>query len=283
MEQQEDTLPAQSSVLQMLQSHFGTGLSPEALAILARDIRPYLCRSRLPIDQALLRIATSFLRDGARVRELLAARDSSAWQAILMHVMAFARTSTLFPESWEATSWPDLDAYEDIRERLPEYNFEGSLDAWIAVVITSRLRRYWRDSHALRSGGGGFTTSAEREAARAAGAPVSRVRHFSLEHQIPDTNLTLAEALPAITLSVAETVESTELFRMVGDEVDAVAAHDDPLLATVWHAVVDDRMRLREAGESCGLTVSQAHRRMERVRDHLRRSPQIQQWLERSG
>lgn len=283
MELQADNPSDLSRVPDMLQPLVGAELTPTELATLVGNIRPYLNRTRLPLEHAVPRIAGHFLRDGARVRELLAARESPAWQDILMHVVAFARSSSLFPEPWEVTSWPDLDAYEDIRERLPEYNFEGSLDAWMAVVITSRLRRYWRDRNALSAGGGGFLTSDERDAARIAGVPVAGVRHLSLDLPAQDSELTLAEWLPMTTQTVAETVEGDELCRIVAAEVDAFAAQDDPLLADVWHAVFDQHLRLREAAESYGLTVSQTHRRVERMRNHLRRSPQVRRWFERGG
>jgi hypothetical protein len=202
---------------------------------------------------------------------------------VLSHVVAYARSRSLFPQDQDATGWPDLDAYDDIRERLHEYNFEGPLDAWMSVVISSRLRRYWRDRQALSAGGGGFKSASERDTARAAGFPVARILHLSLDQPLGDDDRAVSEWLTHATPLVAETVEDAELSRIVAAEVKALASRGDPLLAEIWNAVVDRQMRLREAAECYGLTISQTHRRVERVRTHLKHSPQVRQWLERGG
>ena len=81
-------------------------------------------------------------------------------------------------------------------------------------------------------------------------------------------------------VAVARHVEDAELWHLVGQTVHRLAERRrDELLATVWYAVVDRGWRLREVADLFGLTISQVHRRIEAVRDYLRHSPDVRQWL----
>jgi DNA-directed RNA polymerase specialized sigma24 family protein len=44
--------------------------------------------------------------------------------------------------------------------------------------------------------------------------------------------------------------------------------------------MTEQGLKLREAADMLGLTISQVHRRVEQAREHLRRSPRVVQWRE---
>ena len=117
------------TVLHLLQPLHCSSLDHAAIETLARSIMPYLQRSHLPLDDAVSKISSYYLQDGARVTKLMADPCAPEWQAVLTHVLAFATKHALYPNDIDATSWPDLDAYQDIQLKLPSYNFDGSLDS----------------------------------------------------------------------------------------------------------------------------------------------------------
>lgn len=273
-------LPDVSIVLYTLTSLRGDRYTAAALEDLAQAILCYVQRSRLPLPEAVDKIVTNYERDGARVQQLLDQPTSAEWDAVLEHVIGFASRHSLYPKDTEATSWPDLDAYHDVRRNLHSYNFEGSLDHWVTVTVVNRLRRYWRDQQSLSAGGPGFRKRPDREAddtesdhARPKGGPLSLDRML-------ESDWSIVGAQASDNVSVAHDVEDAELRRMTAAAVRTLATRRrDDLLPLIWDVVVERGWRLREVAESLGLTISQVHRRIEQTRCYLRRDPAVQQWL----
>jgi hypothetical protein len=269
------------AVLRSIQAECGAQLTQADLPALLDAIAPYLQRTALPLSLAIPRIAGNYLRDGTRVRKLLSSPDEPEWQCVLEQVHAFATHHRMFPADSDATTWPDLDAFEDIRRKLDSYNFEGTFDSWIGVTVVRRLTRFWRDQQALRMGGAGIQPKAVREAAREQGSyqPGPRARQRSLD-ELQHDEVQLVELLQADQPSVAEQVEAAELQRLLNRQVHAFAtARNDPALASIWHAVVNQHMKLREVGVQFGLSIAQVNRRIEQVREFLRHDPSLIHWL----
>lgn len=269
------------SVLHLLQPIYGSSLDPAALESLACAILPYLQRTTLPLSDAVSKIACHYLQDGARVQRLVADPEAPEWQSVLTQVLTFATKHALYPDDCDATSWPDLDAYRDIQVKLRSYNFEGSLDSWVTVTILNRLRRFWRDRQALSAGGPGFSYKATRtpDSAPAERPAAGRALQYSLEALADDEQLA-AERLGSDLASVGYCVEAAELHRMIEEAVRTYALHKhDAQIPQIWHAVVDQQFKLREASDRFGLTISQVHRRLEQVRAYLRQDPHISLWF----
>lgn len=270
-----------AAVLDLLQAECGADFDQAELVALVPAITPYLERSLLPLPVAVVRITHHYLRDGARVRRLLANPDEPEWQTVLELVYRFATHNRMYPSDIEASSWPDLDAFDDIRRKLRSYNFEGSFDSWILVTVVRRLARFWRDQQSLRMGGTGIVPRAEREAARALGSYQTgpRASQRSLD-QLHDHDHPLLDLLEAAQPSVADLVETAELQRLLDHSVQAYAARrNDPTLALIWHAVINQRMKLREVAVQFGLSIAQVNRRIEHIRTHLRQDPTLLHWL----
>jgi DNA-directed RNA polymerase specialized sigma24 family protein len=276
---------SESWIVLDLQQYYDGRLEPAEVESLARDIMPYLRRTRHAVRDVLPAIADNYQRDGRRVRELLRSTASPAWRVVLEQVVSYATRHTLFPTDNDAQDWPDLAAFEDIQRKLPTYNFEGPLDGWITVTVTNRLRRFWRDQQALRAGGTGFKSRAAREAGRLDGMPVPAVgqMHTSLEDP-RNVESPLLSRLRSTDEEIAEQVESRMLEQVVASAVDTLAAHrDDPNLKHVWDAVVGRQLKLRETAEHFGLSVAQVFRKIELVRTHLRANSHVQHWFDRPG
>lgn len=265
-------------VTQLLEPAYGLSLDPNALAALALEILPYLRRSQLPLRAATDKIAHHYLQDSARVRRLTDDPNGPEWQAVLTQVLSFAARHALYPDDSDATTWPDLDAYGDIQRKLSSYNFEGSLDSWVTVTILNRLRRFWRDRQALSAGGLGFYRSRPLDDAASAGPRGART--MSLE-QLVDQEVLTAGPLRSDYRSVGHDVEDAELRRVVFGAVRAYALEkQDVQLVHIWHAVVEQQFKLREASDYFGLTISQIHRRLEQVRAYLRQDAHVSLWFE---
>jgi hypothetical protein len=269
------------SICRLIHAEYSHQLDLAACRALAEAILPYLARTRLPFEVAVSTIAMNYLQDGPRVEAMLGDPDAEEWQQVLGHIVAWATNHTLYPLDTEATGSPDLDAYEDIRKRLASYNFEGSLDGWITVTVVRRLYRYWRSHYMLSAGGSGYKSRAQRAGEQALGAPAPvAVRHCSLD-VIDDEGNIFAEKLPAMQLSVEETVETNELLRVV-DAVVADYATDraDPSLGHIWHAVVDRRLKIAEVADQLGLSIWQVYRRYESLRRVLQADQRVSSWFD---
>lgn len=267
-------------ICNVLQTLYRGVYDDATLATLAEEIAPYVERSRLPLAEAVEKIAPNYLRDGQRVQLLLSQSSSADWDAVLEHVIAFASKHSLYPRDTEATSWPDLDAYADVRRNLASYNFEGSLDHWITVAVVNRLRRYWRDRKSLSAGGPGFKQRGGREGddSEHDHEPPKAVS-LSLE-QLIEQEWPLVGAQTREATSVMRDVEDAELNRLMCEAVSQLAARKrDALLPVLWHVVIEQGWRLREAADNFGLTISQVHRRIEQTRSYLREDPAVRQWL----
>ena len=276
-------LPTAETVVRLLQDLHGARLNREQLQQLARDIQPYLDRTALSLEEAVQRISTNYLRDGARVKVLGGSAMNPGWQNVLAQVVAYAGQHTLFPSEADLSSSPDLEAYDDIQRKLHTYNFEAPLDNWITVTVVWRLRRFWRDRAAVRAGGAGFKDKATREAERATGTwtrpPIACQQ--SLEATDADGQA-LMDTLADDQLSLAQAVEDAEIERAVVEAVDAYAElKHDPVLAHIWWLVVDRRLKLREVGELLDLTIAQVHRRVRQIRAYLRSDEQVRRWFDR--
>lgn len=267
------------TVVMLLMEQYGADLSPAAIRALADAMAPYLARTQLPPKQAVQQIAENYLRDSSRVHELLASTMSPAWQGVLTQVITFAQHHSHFPRDTEATSWPDLDAYSDMQQKLASYNFEGPLDAWITVTLLNRLRRYWRDRQALRAGGPGFQSAEQRARRDATGeSPPSR-RDQSLE-LLDATGMLPAEHLVAAQASITADVEAAILRDIVREEIAVLAAQrKDPSLRSIWNASAEQELRLREIAPRLNMTITQIHHRLKVIRAHLQQTAQIQAWL----
>jgi RNA polymerase sigma factor (sigma-70 family) len=264
----------------VLQTLYRETYDDATIAALAEEIAPYVERSRMPLEEAVEKIAPNYLRDGQRVQLLLSQPSSPDWDMVLEQVIAFASKHSLYPRDTEATSWPDLDAYNDVRRNLSSYNFEGSLDHWITVAVVNRLRRYWRDRKSLSAGGPGFKQRGGREADDAEhDHDPPKVVSLSLE-QLIEQEWPLVGAQARDAASVVRDVEDAELYRLMWEAVSTLAVRKrDALLPALWHVVIEQGWRLREAAESFGLTISQVHRRIEQTRSYLREDPAVRQWL----
>lgn len=268
-----------TELFQCLQSIYGDQYDRVTLETLEGAIEPYLQRTRLPRVEAVQRISMNYLQDGARVKQLLSDSTGDEWQVILAQVVEFARQHALYPKDIEATSWPDLDAYEDIRRKLPSYNFEGSLDSWLTVTVVNRLRRYWRDQQALRVGGIGFAHIVELRRS-VDGDLLRRAQRLSLDALTRDGFL-LIDTMESTEPLIEDMVENAELRALVEQQVNAFATRkNDPLLSNIWYLAMDQQLKLREIAEQSGLSISQVHRRIQQVRDYLRENPRLREWLD---
>ena len=151
----------------------------------------------------------------------------------------------------------------------------------MTVTILNRLRRFWRDRQALSAGGPGFKYKTVNGIAPVSVDPpvLSKVHQLSLD-AIADDEWLAAESLGAVQISVGHCVEDAELQRIVAEVVHdfAVQKHDEQL-QQIWHTVIEEQLKLREASVHFGLTISQIHRRIEQVRAHLRQDPRVTQWF----
>jgi DNA-directed RNA polymerase specialized sigma24 family protein len=268
------------AVLLMLETHYGAWLDRVALDALTSAILPYLARTRLPFEEAVPRIAKHYQCYGDFVGRLLESHHTPEWDNVLAWIIEYASNHTMFPRDTEAVSAPDLDAYDEIQQKIQSYNFEGTFESWLTVAVVSRLRRYWRDQQTLSAGGTGIKSKAERMSLQHASKWQQEVKtyHLSLDRllergdlrtSVPDTH---GEAIAVIA-------ESFELRTLIARELNMLASvKNDPLLVSVWHAIVEQGLKLREVADAFGLTISQVYRRIEQARQHLRRSPQICQW-----
>ena len=268
------------AVLFMLEMHYGASLDLAALDALTSAILPYLARTRLPLEEAVPRIAKHYQCYGDLVGRLLASRQTPEWDNVLTWIIEYASNHAMFPRDTEAVSAPDLDAYDEIQQKIKSYNFEGTFESWLTVTVVSRLRRYWRDQQTLIAGGNGIMNKAERMSLQHASKwqRAAKTYHLSLDQllerddvrtSVPDMH---GEAITVIA-------ESSELRTLIVRELNVLATvKNDPLLLSVWHAIVEQGLKLREVADRLGLTVSQVYRRIEQARQHLRRSPHICQW-----
>jgi DNA-directed RNA polymerase specialized sigma24 family protein len=269
-------------VLRLVQELHGDLLPLPGSLALARAITPYVARSQLSLHAAVCTIVPHYLKEGQRVRRLLADPAAEEWQVVLTKVITFARRHTLAPDESKMTGAPDLDAYGDIQRNLASYNFEAPFDSWVAAIVTRRLQRFWRDRAALRAGGGGFMQQVLLEVDHYSPAPARRPRvvHLSLD-VLAGVGSDLFDRLAVTQPSVAEAVEATELAQMVAAIVDSYAGHKhDPALAQIWGAIFDQNLKPREAADCFGLSVSQIYRRIGQVRTYLRQDVQLRQWLD---
>jgi hypothetical protein len=154
--------PDHETVVRMLEAHHGAFLDRVALDTLASAIMPYLARTRLPLPVAVLRIAKYYQRDGEYVGRLMTSLQAQEWDEVLKWIIDYASKQAKYPRDTEAVSAPDLDAYDDIRQKISTYNFEGSFESWLTVTVVSRIQRYWRDRQTLSAGGNGIKSRAER-------------------------------------------------------------------------------------------------------------------------
>jgi hypothetical protein len=150
------------AVLFMLETHYGSSLDRAALDALTSAILPYLARTRLPFEEAVPRIAKHYQCYGDLVGRLLASRQTPEWDKVLAWIIEYASNHAMFPRDTEAVSAPDLDAYDEIQQKIKSYNFEGAFESWLTVTVVSRLRRYWRDQQTLIAGGNGIKNKADR-------------------------------------------------------------------------------------------------------------------------
>lgn len=273
--------PQYDAVVHVLEACGQASLAYADLRALAMSILPYVERSRLPFEDAVPKIARYYLQYGAVVKRLLASPETSEWHAVLGWVVETATRHALYPRDIEAVSAPDLDAYDEIRRKIGSYNFEGTLESWLTAVIVSRLRRYWRDQQTLAAGGVGIKTRAER--ASNVYAPRRRAPNASLMSldQLTDRDDGWSGAPAAQDATTAEIVEGIELRALVLHELRALAQQkNDPLVLPVWHATVEQGLKLREVADGLALTVAQVHRRVALARHHLRQSQHIRQWCD---
>lgn len=282
MNQQRDNSEDMAlTVSRWLLEHYPDQLTEDKILGLTQVISIYVRRSKLPLDASVPKICTHFMQDGPFVHQLLADPDGQGWQVVLEQIISFATAHPYYPTAEQANSWPDLDAYEDIRRKLPSYNFEGPLDHWINATVVRRLTRFWRDQQALKAGGGGFRSAAERS--NTSQPAPSRVQHVSL-HPDTDDDVPLAERMVAEQPAVDNQVEMAELERLVTRAVDLYATNKfDPQLRELWHALADQEYKLREVAEQLGLTVGQVYHRYLQLRAHLRADPEISNWFDPQG
>lgn len=282
MTQKSDmALDIDAATHEWLHAHYASVLSANAITSLTAAIAGYVRRSRYPAQAILPHIAQHYIVDGARVHALLADSYAEEWQTILHQVMTFAKTHPYYPSIEDATSAPDLDAYEDIRRNLGSYNFECSLDGWINTVVLRRLLRFWRDRQSLRSGGNGFLSKAALEAQRNGDQtpPARRVSHVSLDQLAEEGTGT--QHFESRQPAIQDTVESIVLEVLVEQVVSAFATQvGDSTLPTIWRAIVMEDRKLREVAADYNLTISQVHYRIRRVSAHLSNHPEIVQWFE---
>lgn len=281
--QPDPSSPDLLTVVQVLQELYSDSQDVVEIESLAAEILIYVQRARMELaslPDIVKVIAANYLRDGQRVQHLLQNPDSPVWGEVLTQVFNFAAKHSLYPKDTEAISWPDLDAFEDIKRNLRSYNFTGSLDHWITVAIVNRLRRYWRDRKSLSAGGRGFKSKSERESDAAEGdAEPPTLTLLSLDHLL-ELGVPFELKLDAEPRSVARDVENTELWRCINEAVLRLAERkQDELLPLIWFAVVDRGWRLREVADIFDLTISQVHRRIEQTRAYLRADPDVRQWL----
>lgn len=286
MDRQHDEFSAiSSSILRLLETTHTAPISRAELATLAEEIATYVLRSRRPPAQAIPLITKNYLTDGKRVKDLLHGRDEASWQDVLGQVIKFATAHPYYPQPEEATSSPDLEAYTDIRRSLPSYNFEGTLDSWIAATVVRRLTRFWRDRQALRVGGNGFQDRQTREAQRLAGVVTTspRKNERSLEG-LTIAGTPYADELAANQPETASVVEEREMYRLVDMVLEQYAAEQlDPRLSSMWRESVHDEHKLREIAARHGLTIGQVNHRLSQIRGALQQDPRVRQWFDRAG
>ena len=267
-----------SDITALLLECYGQTLEHAEVEKLAAAILPFVQRSRLPLHDAVCRIATNYHIEAERVAALHEAPLGDAWQAVLVHILKFASRLSRFPSDQEAVSWPDLDAAEDVRSRLSTYNFEGSLDTWVSVAVTNRVRRYWRDQQSLGAGGQGFKSTAQRDAEREQGdisfAP--RNAQESLDHLREDDRM----AQPSdATQSVEASVQEAEFRRAVAAVLAKLAKErNDPDLPRLWEGFAEHEFKLHELAVKFDLNIWQVQRRLAHTRKRLRQDPTIQRW-----
>ncbi len=273
-EQHDKKLDVLQATAEYLRSRHGSNCDEANIQRLARIISFYVRRSKLPESVAIPKITTHFLQDGPLVHTLLSDPDAQEWQIVLEQVITFATGHSYYPSSEDAVSWPDLDAYEDIRQKLPSYNFEGPLYHWVNVAVVRRLSRFWRDRQSLRSGGRGFSQSQEQ-------LNKPRINHISLDTDIDSSDMISSPYLETDPDVVPDAVEAIELEHLVKKAVDAYATDKfDPTLPALWHALADKAYKLREIAEELGLTIGQVYHRYLSLRAHLRADHEIAKWFD---
>lgn len=267
--------------LPLISKHYHEQIGTASCTALTKAILPYLKRTHLPFDEAVLVIAMNYLQDGQRVETMLANPDAEEWQSVLSQIIAWATKHTLYPQDIEATGSPDLDAYDDIRKKLSSYNFEGPLDGWITVTVVRRLYRYWRSHSMLSAGGSGYKTRLQRITEQALPTPsMVFTHHYSLDTSDYDGTV-LCEKLIAPEPSVEETAEANELGQIIRSAIAEYAAYRcDPSLGQIWHSIVDRRLRITEVADQLGLSIWQVYRRYESLKRMLQEDQRVNSWFD---
>lgn len=250
------------------------------LLSLAQAIMPYLEQTGLDMPDAAIRIATNYLHDGPRVERLLADPEAEDWHEVMVQVVEAARRRRRYPDDVDAHSWPDLDAYEDIRKKLPSYKFEGPFEHWITVITIKRLHRFWRDQQAEFRGGGGFQSKEDRDTAAAAGqsqhSPRDTMQSLDL---LLETSRSAANILADPSLSLEHVVAAAELYRLLEEVVTELAeAMNEPRLFDMWRAVVIGERTLREVAHHFGQNITFIQRRVKLVQKHLQQDARLRDW-----
>lgn len=280
MTQQSDAFPdVVTATSDWLHSTYGAGLTPLEIEGLTAAIVVYVRRSRYPARDIIPRIVENYIKDGTRVHELLADSDANAWKAIMQQIITFATAHPYYPTIEDATSSPDLDAYEDIQRNLASYNFECPLDRWINTVVIRRLLRFWRDRQSLRAGGVGFLAKEVRDAQRRGDEVDSgrRISHISLDGMVDDAPV--SEQIEAPQPAIYDIVEGTVLEKLVEQLVGSYAMHvDEPDLPKLWRSIVLDELKLREVAEMYNMTINQIHYRVQQINRYLSKHPDILGW-----
>lgn len=278
---QENPFPDELTfIVEVLESTPDFPRDQAALKALAQDIAPYVRRTQLPRQDAVIQIATNYLQDGLRVKRLLEDPDYNGWQDVLQAVINVARKSRLYPDDVDAGNWPDLEGFEDIRKNLHQYNFEGSFASWLTAVTVHRLHRFWRDQNAIFRGGAGFQNRGERDQDTAAGrlrqGPYATQQSLDL---IFETNRSAQEILEDPSLSVESVAEAAECFRLVKEVIDELAeATDDPRLFEIWRLVLIEEQTLSDVAQRFGVAISTIHRQLKQIKNHVRQDPRLLNW-----
>lgn len=282
------TMPAETfpddlrDIVSILQTEANFPESEAELISLARAIKPYVERIDIPMPETVIEIATNYRQDGPRVQRLLADSEAEDWHEVMVQVVETASARRRYPDDVDAHRWPDLDAYEDIRKKLPSYNFEGEFEHWITVITTNRLQRFWRDQQAISRGGVGFQSKAERDAVAATGQPQfsPRATMQSLDLLL-ETNRSMVEILQDSSLSAEDVVVAAELDRLLEEVVAELAKEvNEPRLFDIWRAVVIEEQTLSEVAKHFGKNITFIHRRVKLVQKHIQQDARLKDWHE---
>ncbi len=252
------------TVVRTTAQSLGHQLPDDGYIALTTILHPYIERARAADAETVARITTNYLRDHELVAGLQAPVDSPAheqaneqvwgWIVALTNKGGQAQREDIVAASI------DINAWNDLRSNLHQYNYEARLTQYVARIFQNRWRLHYRSQTSLRRGGLGI------EATRAL-AGTTTFGTLARDRTVPFD--TMLEDTMRYTDDTRRAPEDTMLRRHdIGLVDQGIAAlcrrHRSEQPRYIMAAYHGWGLTLREIGEQLGLSTNQVWRTIKR-------------------